>query len=234
MAPHDPAEDRTTAQKIKVAAIDDDRMLLTGLATWLAPVEDIELVATAPDVTGYVAAAARTPAHIVLLDLNLRDLSSPAENVSRVLATSARVLIVSTIPDAGHVIATMEAGAAGYVTKDNDLGVLADAIRAVAAGESVVTPELAFVLARDQRPSRPRLSEQERTVLLAYSTGATLQAAARQAGVAYGTAREYLQRVKRKYTDAGRPAYTKLELAQRVLEDRMALDGLPKPVDPRG
>ena len=44
--------------------------------------------------------------------------------------------------------------------------------------------------------------------------------------MAYGTAREYLERVKRKYTDAGRPTYTKLDLATRVREDRLELDGL--------
>ncbi len=63
-------------------------------------------------------------------------------------------------------------------------------------------------------------------MLTAYASGATLAAAARRAGVAYGTAREYLERVKRKYADAGRPTYTKLDLADRVREDRLELDGL--------
>jgi len=48
----------------------------------------------------------------------------------------------------------------------------------------------------------------------------TLVAAARQAGIKPGTAREYLARIKRKYTDAGRPTHTKLDLAQRLREDR--------------
>ena len=56
--------------------------------------------------------------------------------------------------------------------------------------------------------------------------GSDLQAAARRAGIAFGTAREYLERVKRKYTDAGRPTYTKLDLADRVREDRLELDGM--------
>lgn len=64
------------------------------------------------------------------------------------------------------------------------------------------------------------------TVSTEYASGATLQAAARRAGIAYGTAREYLERVKCKYTDAGRPTYTKLDLADRVREDRLELDGM--------
>jgi two-component system nitrate/nitrite response regulator NarL len=57
---------------------------------------------------------------------------------------------VSTIPDAEHVLATIEAGAAGYVTKDNDLPALVNAIRDVAAGGTAVSRELAFVLSTDR------------------------------------------------------------------------------------
>jgi DNA-directed RNA polymerase specialized sigma24 family protein len=72
--------------------------------------------------------------------------------------------------------------------------------------------------------ARPRLSPQEQAVLSAYASGSTLQSAARRAGVAYGTARAYLERVKQKYSEAGRPARTKLELADRLGEDRIGLD----------
>ncbi len=211
---------------ITVAAVDDDRMLLGGLDSWLRPIADIELELMVTTVDAYLDAVGEAPPEVVLLDLNLRDHSAPADNVRRVLSSGARVLVVSTIPDADGVLATIEAGASGYITKDQDLDALVQAIRDVAAGRSVVSPELAFVLSRDARPNRPQLSPQERVVLTAYASGATLQAAARRAGVAYGTAREYLERVKRKYTDVGRPTYTKLDLATRVREDRLELDGL--------
>ena len=209
---------------IRVAAIDDDRMLLTGLGTWLQGVPDIVLCRTATTVAQYLLDD--PGAQVVLLDLNLRDFSEPRDNVTRLAATGAHVLVVSSIPDQEHVLATIEAGAAGYVTKDNDLDMLADAVRSVAAGGSVVTPELAFVLSRDSRPTRPVLSPQERAILLAYATGSTLSAAARRAGVAYGTAREYLERIKRKYTETGRPTSTKLDLVERLREDRLELRGL--------
>ena len=51
----------------------------------------------------------------------------------------------------------------------------------------------------------------------------TLAAAARQAGVRPATAKVYLERVKQKYRHAGRPTYTKLDLATRVYEDRLSL-----------
>ncbi len=212
-----------------VAAVDDDRMLLTGLRAWLAPVEGIDLIATAATVPEFLALNVRVD--VVLLDLNLRDGSSPAANVRALLGRGVAVLVVSTIPDAEHVLATIDAGAAGYVTKDNDLPALVDAIRDVAAGGVAVSPELAFVLSTDRRPERPRLSAQETLVLRTYASGATLQATARRAGIAYGTAREYLERIKRKYTDTGRPTRTKLDLVDRLREDRLELHGLDNPAD---
>lgn len=211
---------------ITVAAIDDDRMLLGGLQSWLEPIEDMQFTSACTSVELHLQTAAAAIPDVVLLDLNLRDGSSPAANVATVLSTGSRVLVVSTIPDAEGVLATIEAGASGYITKDKDLDTLLEAIREVAAGRSAVSPELAFVLSRDARPGRPQLSRQERVVLSTYASGATLAASARRAGIAYGTAREYLERVKRKYAEVGRPTYTKLDLADRVREDRLELDGL--------
>ena len=56
-------------------------------------------------------------------------------------------------------------------------------------------------------------------MLLAYASGLTLDAVAEQVGIRPSTAKTYLERVKAKYREIGRPAYTKLELAQRASED---------------
>lgn len=209
---------------IRVGAIDDDRMLLAGMAAWLQPVTEVELVATAATVDEFLAAGPSV--QVVLLDLNLRDGSRPADNVIRVQGHGAAVIVVSTIPDPAQVLATIGAGAAGYITKDNDLPALLEAIVAVAGGGTAISPELAFVLSTDQRPERPTLSPQEALVLRTYASGATLTATARRAGIAYGTAREYLERIKRKYTESGRPTHTKLDLADRAREEDLGLDGL--------
>jgi two-component system nitrate/nitrite response regulator NarL len=216
------------ARVVGLGVIDDDQMLLDGMAAWLRQVPDMLVLRTARTVSDFLDAGPCTSEglHVVLLDLNLRDQSVPADNVARLCARGYRVLMVSAIAEPEHVLATIEVGAAGYITKDHDLAVLADAAREVAAGGSVMTPELAFVLSQDRRPVRPRLSPQEQAVLSAYASGSTLQAAARRAGVAYGTARAYLERVKQKYSEAGRPARTKLELADRLREDRIGTDTL--------
>ncbi|WFE28793.1 hypothetical protein O7623_06290 [Solwaraspora sp. WMMD791] len=74
-------------------------------------------------------------------------------------------------------------------------------------------------MSTSSRHRTPRLSPQETAVLVAYLSGLTMDASARRVGVGVGTAKQYLERVKRKYAAAGRPAYTKLDLARCAVED---------------
>ncbi|MGW4161353.1 response regulator [Streptomyces sp. NPDC004788] len=208
---------------IDVAVVDDDRMLLDGMRSWLGQVPELRLVATAANVGGLLDLTGAAPPGIVLLDLLLRDGSEPADNIRRLLRAGSRVLVISTVPDRTRVIEALRAGADGYLTKDNDLPTLVAAIKDIAAGRGAHSPELAFACAHDTSPARPRLSPREREILLDYASGMTLKSAARRAGITVHTAKDYLDRVKAKYQQAGRPAYTKIDLACRVRED--SLDG---------
>jgi DNA-binding NarL/FixJ family response regulator len=203
---------------IRVAAVDDDRMLLDGLRSWLRDVPELYLAATAGTVDGLLCEAPEA-VDVVLLDLVLRDRSDPADNVRRLRAVGHRVLVLSVWNQLDQVVATFAAGASGYLTKDHNLAALADAVREVAGGGIAFSSDLAQACLRDSRPSSPNLSPRERGVLLAYASGMTLKAAARHLGIKPETARTYLDRVKAKYHDLGRPAYTKLDLAERVRED---------------
>jgi len=202
---------------ITVGAIDDDRMLLEMLQNWMSAVPDIQLAHTAATVDEYLLLGASN--QIVLLDLNLKDDSSPAENVARLTRAGSKVLVVSIITDHKYVIATLEAGAEGYLTKSHGPEELVTSIRQIAAGQLTPSQELAFAVTRDSRPSAPPLSPQERRLLSYYGRGMTLDAAARKIGVRPRTAEDYLNRIKKKYEDVGRPARTKLELAERLRED---------------
>ncbi|WP_370416202.1 response regulator [Streptomyces fradiae] len=210
---------------ISVAVVDDDRMLLDGMRSWLGGVPGLRVVATAATVGELLAGApgpdAGPPADIVLLDLLLRDGSTPTDNIRRLVATGTRVLMISTVPDRTRIIESVRAGADGYLTKDNELPTLVAAVQDIVAGHGSHSPELAFACAHDSSPSRPSLSPRERQILLDYASGLTLKSAARRAGITVHTAKDYLDRVKAKYRQAGRPAYTKIDLARRVREDSL-------------
>jgi len=203
---------------IGISIVDDDQMLLDGMMAWFSATEDMALRACARTVDELLENGA-SAADVVVLDLLLADGSDPVRNVGRLVDTGARVLVVSVVPHGERGIDVVRAGASGYLTKDHDLTSLAGAIRTAATGDPVHSPELAFAWCRSGRPDRPRLSAQERAILLAYASGLTLATAARQIGIRPATAKGYLDRVKEKYARAGRPAYTKLDLAARVRED---------------
>ncbi|MFC8510453.1 response regulator [Streptomyces sp. NPDC057411] len=212
------------ARVITVAVVDDDRMLIDGMRSWLGQVPELRVVATASTVGELLTSGPHLPPDIVLLDLLLRDGSVPADNIRHVLRSGSRVLMISTVPDRTRIIEAVRAGADGYLTKDNDLPTLVAAIKDVVAGHGAHSPELAFACAHDNSPSRPRLSPRERQILVDYASGMTLKSAARRAGITVHTAKDYLDRVKAKYQQAGRPAYTKIDLAVRVRED--SIDGV--------
>jgi two-component system nitrate/nitrite response regulator NarL len=189
---------------IGLAAVDDDRMLLSGLAAWLADATDLRLVA-ATDTVGRLLQRGTDGIDVVLLDLLLADHSDPADNVRRLAAAGPRVLVVSVVADPDQIMAAYSAGAAGYLTKDRDLNEAASVVRDIASGRNPCPPELAFAMAHDQRPGRPRLSTRELQLLLAYAAGMTLDAAARRIGIRPATAKHYLERIKQKYRSAGAP-----------------------------
>lgn len=209
---------------IEIAAIDNDQMLLEGMSTWMGKVPDIRLGATATSVADFLSQIG--PARIVLLDLNLEDFTDPVANVAQLTTAGFTVIVVTVVPDLSYILATTEAGAVAYVPKTANLTVLADVIRAVARGESPLTTEHAFWLGCDDRPDRPDLTPREREVLVAYGRGMTVDAVGRRLGIAPGTVRTHLERVKQKYADAGRPIRHRGQYGERIREDGLGRERL--------
>jgi DNA-binding NarL/FixJ family response regulator len=199
----------TVVRPITVSAIDDNRMFLDGLAAWLSGTRDLRLVHACATVAELLRDEPTT-ADVVLLEFGLRDGTDPVDNVRRLIGAGRRLLLLSRV--AYRVRGLVRAGVNGFLTKDNDLETLALAIRDVAAGRTRYVKEPVSA-------PRTALSPREREVLLAYASGMTMYATARRVGVRPSTAKKYVERIKKKYTAAGRPTYTKLDLAIRIRED---------------
>lgn len=209
---------------IEIAAIDNDQMLLEGMTHWLTRQPDIRMAATATSVADFLSQT--TTARIVLLDLNLENFTDPVANVAVLVAAGYTVIVITVVPDLSYILATTEAGAAAYVPKTANLNALCEVIRAVARGESPLTTEHAFWLGCDDRPDRPMLTPREREVLVAYGHGMTVDAVGRQLGIAPGTVRTHLDRVKQKYAEAGRPIRHRGQYGERVREDNFGRERL--------
>jgi two-component system, NarL family, nitrate/nitrite response regulator NarL len=214
---------------IEIGVIDNDQMLLQGMAAWIAGTGDIDLAATATSVAEYLSGAPTPP--IVILDLNLENYTDPARNVADLVDADLKVIVASVIPDREYIALTTEAGAAAYITKNNNLDALAEVIRAVHEGRSPTTPEHAFWLSRDDRPRRPHLSPREQEILHAVGRGAPHKAIARQLGISMSTVQTHLERVRFKYAQAGRPIHHPAQYSDRLREDGLGRDRLKPDLD---
>lgn len=184
---------------IRVAVIDNDKLVPAGLRALLSGNADLDLVYSGAGVRDFLDAA--TPVDVVLLDLQLEDGTVPAANVTALRGTGVRVLVISVHGDRRHVRATIRAGASGYLIKDDDGTKLAEAIRTVHSGRLALTTELMSIINDDP----PELSPQELQVLYLYGTGSTLAATARRLGIAIPTVRSYLDRIRAKWAAADEP-----------------------------
>jgi DNA-binding NarL/FixJ family response regulator len=184
---------------IRIAAIDNDKLVPAGLRALLAGTTDITFTHAATTVADYLATD--PSADVVLLDLQLEDGTDPAANVATLHATGTAVLIISVHGDRRHVRATIRAGACGYLIKDDDTDKLATAIRTVHTGQLALTTDLMTLINDDP----PELSPQELHVLYLYGTGSTLAATARRLGIAIPTVRSYLDRIRAKWAATDEP-----------------------------
>ncbi|HEV2377366.1 MAG TPA: response regulator transcription factor [Streptosporangiaceae bacterium] len=207
------------AAAIDVAAVDDHPVVLGGVAGWVcAAGSGIRVVGTAATVDELLAGPGRR-AHVVLLDIQLDDGTEVGRNVAAVRAAGPAVLVLSASDQPHSVRAAIRAGALGYVLKSEEASAVQEAIRTVAAGGDWVSPRLAYILATDDAPDRPVLSTQETRVLQLYATGMAMKSVAHRMGISEDTAKQYVGRVRQKYSRAGRSAGTKLELYYRAVED---------------
>jgi len=204
---------------IDIAAVDDHPIILDGVAAWVMAAESgIRVIATATTVAALLAGPGRH-AHVVLLDLDLADGTTADRNVAAILEAGPAVLVLSVSDKPAAVRAAMRAGALGYVLKNEPTARIRAAIKAVATGNAWISPHLAYIFATDDAADRPVLSQQETRALQLYATGMPMKSVARKMTISEETAKQYLGRVRVKYSRAGRAAPTKLELYYRAVED---------------
>ncbi len=204
---------------IDIAAVDDHPLILGGVRNWVtAPSGDIRVVGTAATVDDLLAGPGRQ-AHVVLLDLELRDGTTVQRNVAAIREAGPAVLVLSAADQPVSVREAIRAGALGYVLKADDTSQTRAAIKAVASGNDWISPRLAYIFATDDAADRPLLSPQETRALQLYATGMPMKSVARRMAISEETAKQYVGRVRLKYQRAGRGAPTKIELYYRAVED---------------
>ena len=211
------------APPIRLALVDDHRMILSGLAEWIRSAADdiavVAAVATWPELLTHP----EFPVDVVLLNLDLKDNIPVALKISTLKTTGVSVVLMSTYSEPNVVREALAAGALGYLVKSEDAEMIVEAIRAAAQGESFVSAELDLALNASDIGGAPKLSAQERRVMALYGGGEPVKSVAYQLGISEETAKSYLKRIREKYRVAGIDVGTKVALRKRAIQDGILL-----------
>ena len=216
-------------EPIRVMLVDDHALVRAGFKAVLHACADIVVVAEAGDGQAAVSTAARAHPEVVVMDLDMPGGDGLTATRQLHEATpDARVLIVTMYEEQERLLAVLNAGARGYLSKGAAARELADAIRVVASGDVYVRPSVSRALAEsavapprertDARARLERLSHREQTVVLLTAKGYNGPEIGRQLGITAKTVDTYKQRIEEKLGLAHRSEYVRFALEAELLE----------------
>jgi DNA-binding NarL/FixJ family response regulator len=190
---------------ITVLLVEDHRLVREALRDTLAKEPDIEVIGEAGDANSAFERARNLRPDLVVLDIGLPDMNGieVATKLKERAGVEPKIIALSAYADRRFVTEMLRAGASSYVTKSSAGTELVRAIRAVAAGETYICPEVAGALVsamRDgpEKSETPRLSRREREVLRLIAEGTRSPSIAEQLHISLGTVEVHRRNIMRK------------------------------------
>jgi len=126
---------------IRIVLADDHAVVRQGLRLFLDLQDDVSVVGEASNGQEAIALAGELNPDVVLMDLAMPGMDGMQATRALRSAAEAKVLVLTSFADDQHVLAALQAGAAGYLLKDAPPAAVLDAVRAVSRGEPVVGGE---------------------------------------------------------------------------------------------
>ncbi|MFH8294318.1 response regulator [Streptomyces sp. NPDC018059] len=204
---------------IRLLLVDDDPLVRAGLSFMLGGADDIEIVGEAGDGTEVAPLVGEVRPDVVLMDIRMPTMDGlAATEALRKRPGAPEVIVLTTFHADEQVLRALRAGAAGFVLKDTAPAQIVAAVRAVAAGEPVLSPTVTRQLISQVRSDDPQLDrrrralarldllgEREREVALAVGRGGSNADIAAQLFLSVATVKAHVSRI-----------LTKLDLNNRV------------------
>lgn len=228
-------EDPSVVNAIRVLIIDSDPLPARALRAALADARDIEVVGTGSDADSGARLAVELRPDVVLVDGRI----AGAEEAGFLVRLSSggrvpAVLVLARAYDDEAGIRTLRRGASGYLAKQLSMDALPRIVRALAAGEVVLSRELATRMVGKLRevpesgiglrPVRSPLSTREWEVLDLLRAGASTRRIAEELGLTVETVRSHVKRILRKL-GAHRRAEA-IQIAEGMMAARSSPDAM--------
>jgi DNA-binding NarL/FixJ family response regulator len=201
------------SRKIRVLIVDDQPLIRTGIQTLLMRKGDIDVVGQAANGHEAIIRVAELDPDVVLMDILMPTMDG-VEATRQLSAQGARaaIIILTTVRDDEHILHGLAAGARGYLLKDVDHKVLAEAIRVVDAGGALLQPEITAQILPHLRgladttaavaPKRSDLherlallTERESAILNLLAQGRTNQEIGEQMVISVGTVKNHISNI---------------------------------------
>ncbi|HET7172784.1 MAG TPA: response regulator transcription factor [Nocardioidaceae bacterium] len=197
------------AEPIRVVVVDDQELFRRGLVMLLSATDDIEVVGQAEDGDQAIELVSAAVPDVVLLDVRMPKRSGPEACIAiKDAAPSAKIVMLTMSDEEVDLYDAVKNGASGYLLKDSSIDEVAEAVRVVADGQSLISPPMAVKLlaefksisAGDPRGSGmlPRLTERELEVLRLMSQGLNNREIAEKLFISQNTVKNHVRNILEK------------------------------------
>jgi DNA-binding NarL/FixJ family response regulator len=216
-------------EPIRVLVVDDHALFRRGLEMVLAQESDIEVVGEAGDGAEAVEKAADLLPDVVLMDVRMpRRSGIEACTAIKDVTPSTRIIMLTISDEENDLYDAIKAGATGYLLKEISIDEVATAIRAVAGGQSLISPamasklltEFATLVKREDRQQvpAPRLTDRELEVLRLVARGLNNKDVAKQLFISENTVKNHVRNILEKLQLHSRMEAVVYAVREKLLE----------------
>jgi DNA-binding NarL/FixJ family response regulator len=193
---------------IRVLICDDHALFRRGLVMVLESEDGIEVVAEAEDGEDAVAKAEDAAPDVILMDVRMPKMSGiEATRAIADAVPTAKILMLTVSDEEEDLYEAVKAGATGYLLKEISIEEVANAIRAVTTGQSLISPSMASKLLSEfnnlakqaqQKVLAPRLTDRELQVLKLVAQGLSNREVAEQLFISENTVKNHVRNILEK------------------------------------
>ena len=188
--------------RVRVLVVENHQVVADGLTELLNAHSDMVVVGSAASVAEASVLAGELMPDVVLTDFHLSDGTGPdALAAMRPLNPEARFIFLSREDGDAVRLAALEVGASAFIHKSRGVEDIVEAIRLVAAGGTLFTPDMVASLlkkGREIHAQRESLTPREKEVLRLMGTGVSSREIASRLGISYTTVRAHLRSIDEK------------------------------------